>query len=410
MAQGTAAGPARDRIDLLDALRGFALLGILLANIVDWSGWRALTDPQQAALAGEAAARWYRWLLTALIEGKFYTIFSFLFGLGFALQLSRLEKRGLEGIAIYRRRLLVLLTIGIVHMVLIWEGDILTVYAMLGFLLPFLRGWSDRQLLFTAVVLTLLPIPGYALVHAAGVDPDLRLKEAGYWIWERLGGDVEQERMWRAREDWRSFATWTLSGWPFRVGGLIETWRLPKVLAIMMLGLWAGRRLLAGDLLTDRRRLKRIALAGFAVGIPANVAYAWIGGLEQERFSDGLAATAIYAVGVVPLGLAYATSFALLWPRAQRLLALFAAPGRMALTNYLSHSLLGIAIFYGIGLGLFAQLTPVQICGVAFAVFALQIIWSRLWLRRFGQGPMEALWRRFTYGRPPRHDEVLQPG
>ena len=410
MARQNAIGPARDRIELLDALRGFALLGILFVNIVDWSGWGALSDPQKIALAGEAAARWYEWLLTALVEGKFYTLFSFLFGLGFALQLSRLERRGLGGVAIYRRRLLVLLAIGVVHMVLLWEGDILTLYALLGLLLPFVRPWSDRRLLIAAAILILFPIPGFALVQASGIDPDLYLEDFGYWLWEGLGGDTAQEKMWRAREDWGSFFTWTWSGWAFRLGGLIESWRVPKVLAIMMLGVWAGRRLVAGDLLADRKRLKRIALAGFAVGLPANIAYAAIGGLEQEGFSGGLAATAAYAVGVVPLGLAYAASFALLWPRANRLLAVLAAPGRMALTNYLSHTLLGIAIFYGIGFGLFARLTPVGICGVALAIFGAQIVWSRLWLQRREQGPMEELWRRLTYGRHAGHDGVPQAG
>jgi uncharacterized protein len=399
-----AIGPARDRIDLLDALRGFALLGILFANIQDWSGWLALTEEERISIAGDVAAQSYRGIMTALVEGKFYTIFSFLFGLGFALQLSRLEQRGAPGAAIYRRRLLVLLAIGIVHLVLVWEGDILTLYALLGLLLPFLRRWSDRSLLIAAAVLILLPLPGFALVHAVDLDPDLRLKELGYWIWDRLGGDTEQEKMWRAREDWGSFLTWTLSGWPFRLGGLIESWRIPKVLAIMMLGLWAGRRLVAGDLLTDRRRLKRIAVIGFAVGLPANIAYAAIGGLEQDDVSSGFAASAAYAVGVVPLGLAYAASFALLWPRGQRLLAILAAPGRMALTNYLSHSLLCIALFYGVGFGLFATLTPIGICAIALAIFALQILWSHLWLRRFDQGPMEAVWRRLTYRRAGGHD------
>ena len=410
MSEAKEIGPVRDRIHLLDALRGFALLGILLANIVDWSGWRALTDSQQVALAGEAAVESYRWLLTALVEGKFYTVFSFLFGLGFALQLSRLEKRGLEGVAIYRRRLLVLLGIGLVHMVLIWEGDILTLYALLGLLLPIVRHWSDRRLLGVAGALILLPIPGFALVHASGIDPDLGLKDLGYWLWAQLGGDLEQERMWRTREDWGSFFTWTLSGWSFRLGSLLDTWRVPKVLAVMMLGMLAGRHLVAGDLLADRTRLKRIALVGFVVGVPANIAYAAVGGLEQEEFASGLAATIAYAVGVVPLGLAYAASFALLWPRAQRVLAVLAPAGRMALTNYLSQTLLGIAIFYGIGLGFFARLTPAEICGVAVAIFALQILWSRLWLARREQGPMEALWRRLTYGRRVRHDGVPQAG
>jgi uncharacterized protein len=374
--------PARERIAILDALRGLAIFGILSANIVDWSGWSSLTDEQAFVLAGKRTAETYDFLQAMLVEGKFYTIFSFLFGLGFALQLSRLEKRGANGLAIYRRRLTILLAI----------------YAALGFLLPFMRHWSDRRLLIGAVILILLPIPGGILIHMLGITPGFGLFQFGDRLFLALGGDPQNERMFRAREDWASYFQFALSGPPFRIGSFFASWRIPKVLAIMMIGLWAGRRLIAGTLIEDRSLLKRVAILGFLVGVPANFAFAANGGLEQEEFTKGLAAFILYAVGVVPLGLAYAASFALAWPKAKAVLDIFAAPGRMALTNYLMHSLLGIIIFYGVGFGLFGKLRPLEICGVMLAIFIGQIILSKLWLSVFVQGPMEALWRRLTYG------------
>ena len=383
---------------MLDALRGLALLGILLANINDWSGWGSLRDPQKFALAGQAIARAYDFLVAALIEGKFYTIFSFLFGLGFSLQLARLERRGADGVAIYRRRLLILLMFGLAHMLLIWEGDILTLYALLGMLLPFARGWSDRRLIATAIVLILLPIPGFALVHAANGDPDAGLIEVGERLFTALGGDNAQAVMWRTREDWSSYFSFVLSGPPFRIGGFFESWRIPKVMGIMLIGLWTGRRLVAGTLLEDRAMLKRIATAGLLIGVPVNLIYATMGGLEQDGFGAGLTTTTLYAIGVVPLGLSYAACFALLWPKAKVFLGLLAAPGRMALTNYLLHSLLGVAIFYGIGFGLMAKLPPPGFIAIAFGIFSAQLVLSRWWLSHHAQGPMEALWRRLTYG------------
>lgn len=398
----------RERIDILDALRGFALLGIIVVNIRDWAGWYALQTPEREAVSGgPASGWWYEFLLTSAVEGKFYTIFSFLFGLGFALQLSRLRLRGLDGIRIFRRRLLVLLAIGLIHMTFVWSGDILTLYALLGLLLPLFTGWSDRRLLILAVSLLLLPIAGVTLVHLAQVDPDLRLFELGDRLFVAMGGDVEGWRTWLLREDFRSYLAWTVTGPPFRIGGFFESWRIPKVLAIMLLGLLAGRKLVAGKLLDDKTLLRRVALFGLFVGVPVNIAYGLIGGLAQQEFSRTLLATAFYAVGVVPLGLAYAACFVLLWPKAQRMLRLFAAPGRMALTNYLSQSILGIIIFFGIGFGLYRSLGPWEFSGVAVAIFAAQVIWSRLWLRHFAQGPMEWLWRRLTYGRSSPHDEVL---
>ena len=394
------ASPGNDRVAAIDALRGFALLGILIVNIRAWSGWFSLEAAERYALSGGPGATWwFEFLVSAVLEGKFYTIFSFLFGLGFTLQLSRLERRGLRGIAIYRRRLVVLLAIGILHMSLLWEGDILTLYALLGMLLPLFRGWSDRRLLGAAALLILLPIPGLALVHALGVKPDLGLSDVGNAMFVALGGDVAQEKQWLLREDWRSYFVWHLSGPPFRIGGFFETWRIPKVLAIMLLGMWAGRRLVEGRLVENRALLRRVAIAGFAIGIPANIGFGLSGGLEQEAYGKVFAATVLYAVGVVPLGLAYAATFALCLPGRERFQTLFAAPGRMALTNYLTHTLLGVGIFYGVGLGYFGSISPWTVTLIALAIFSAQIAFSSIWLRHFAQGPMEALWRRLTYGR-----------
>jgi uncharacterized protein len=394
----TGSQPA-DRIDLLDALRGFALLGIVIANVPIWAGWFTLEPAARAAVSGGAQnAWWYEFLATALVEGKFYTIFSFLFGLGFALQLSRLQRRGLDGLRIFRRRLLVLLAIGLIHMVLLWEGDILTLYAALGLLLPLFMNWSDRRILVLAIGLLVLPIGGVAFVHVAGINPNLGLFDLGVRMFEALGGDDEQWRTWLLREDFGSYLTWVLAAPAWRIGYFIESWRIPKVMAIMLLGLLAGRRLVAGTLLQDKALLARVVVFGLLAGIPANIGYGLIGGLGQEELSMKLIATALYSAGVVPLGLAYAACFALLWPKARAVLAVLAAPGRMALTNYLSQTILGIAIFYGIGFGLYRSLGPWAFTGVAVAIFAVQILWSRLWLRHFAQGPVEWLWRRLTYG------------
>lgn len=408
MAESVRAGPVRDRIDLLDALRGFALLGILLVNIRAWAGWFNLSEPERDALSGGPdAAWWYEFLMAAVLEGKFYTIFSFLFGMGFMLQLSRLQARGDRGVAIYRRRLLVLLGFGLIHMSLMWDGDILTLYALLGMLLPFAWGWSDRRLLGAALVLILLPIPGVALVHALGIAPDLGLPDVGNQLFVALGGDVAQDKGWLLRDDWRSYLAWHLSGPPFRIGGFFETWRIPKVLAIMLIGMWAGRRLVAGRLVEDRKLLARTVALGLAIGIPANLAYGLTGGLEQDDQGKVLVATIVYAIGVVPLGLAYAASFVIAAQRLPGVMTAFAAPGRMALTNYLAHTLLGIVIFYGVGFGLYRSVSPWLVGAIALAIFGAQMLWSRAWLRRFPQGPMEALWRRLTYGSPKAADGAV---
>jgi uncharacterized protein len=388
------AQPAVDRVAAVDALRGLALFGILLANVLYWSGWGLMTDAQRIALAGPEAAEWQWRFHHLLVDGKFYTLFSLLFGAGFALQLERLVRRGHDGLRIYRRRVLVLLGFGLVHCYLVWDGDILLLYALLGLVLPFFHRWRDNALLLAAFALIfVVPFAGIALFRAFGWPPDAGLYALSFAIGGHFGIDQSPDYVlsWLQRDDLRAWLAWIASGPWFSWGLRIETWRIPKVLGIMLLGLWVGRRLSAGTLLDDRRLLWRVLVAGAVVGVPLNVVYAWTPGAGQASWPSLL--------GTVPMGLAYAAGFALAWPHARRWLGVFVAPGRMALTNYLTHSVLGVVLFYGIGFGLAGRISIAGTYAYAGCLFAAQVAFSRWWLARHAQGPMEALWRRWTYGR-----------
>lgn len=395
---GTATARA-ERIELLDALRGFALLGILLANILYWSGWVFMTGEQRLSLADAGTVTWQYRFHHLFVDGKFYTLFSLLFGIGFALQIARLSARGLEGLRLYRRRVLVLLAIGLVHSWLIWDGDILTLYALLGLVLPFFHQWRERTLLVTAgVLIFVVPVVaswGFARIGWAPHDPVYALT---FWIADRFGADPSPEAAldWFRRDDFAGWASWAASGTPFSWAYRLETWRIPKVLGIMMIGLVVGRRLASGGLLENRKLLLWILAGGLAVGGPASLVYALRPGLDQADWPSIL--------GTVPLALAFAAVFALAWPRAQTVLRHFGPVGRMALTNYLSHSLIGLIFFYGIGLGLAGTLHPLAFYAVALLIFGAQMIVSRWWLDRHAQGPAEALWRLATYGKaaPPQ--------
>jgi len=387
-----------ERIDVMDALRGFALLGVFIANMHSFSGWFMMSAADQVALAGSFWRAAEGLLFGWLIDGKFYTIFSLLFGVGFALQLDRLDRRGDHASRRFARRMAGLLLIGLFHLILIWYGDILTLYALSGFILLAVRGWSDRRLLIVATILILLPVPAAALVHLAGIPADLGLYAISDRIAAQTGHSTTAIPQWILRPDWPSFAAWQGSSFFYRIGSLIESWRLAKVLAIMMIGLWTGRRLIDGTLFADRARLRRVMLWGLALGVPANFLMAAMGGIEGPYGWRVALAETGYALGVVPLALAYAAAFLLAWPRRSGLLGIFAPVGRMALTNYLSQSVMGVLIFHGIGLGLGASLAPGWFILLVILLFAGQILFSRAWLARFGQGPMEKLWRWMTYG------------
>ena len=379
-----------ERIALIDALRGFALFGILLANILYWSGWIFMTPEQKAALAGTDAQMWQYGFHHLVIDGKFYTLFSLLFGIGFAVQLDRLERRGANGLLIFRRRLLILLAIGLVHMVLVWDGDILTIYALIGLTLPWFRNRSERALLVVAAILIFaVPLVGHLLFEALEFRPHETVAALGDRIFVAMGGTPTDPIGWLGRDDPESFFAWAMGGWPYAISTRLEAWRIPKLLGIMLVGLLAGRRIAAGGLLGDRRLLLGVFAGGLAVGLPFSLLYAVTPGLGQTSVPSSL--------GTVPLAFAFAAGFVLLWPRAERLLRLFGAPGRMALTNYLMQSAIGISIFYGIGFGLIGRLPPLAIYAVALAIFIAQALFSHWWLKRHDQGPLEYLWRLGTY-------------
>lgn len=383
-----------DRLAVVDALRGFALFGILLANILYWSGWGMVTDAQRLAWGGAVGDLWQYRFHHLLVDGKFYTIFSFLFGAGFALQLDRLLRRGHDGLRIYRRRALLLLAIGVVHNFLIWDGDILLLYALLGLLLPLFRRLSPRAFVWTGLLFVfVVPLAGMALFEALGWKPEEFFYDLSNSIAAAMGANTAPDQMlpWMQREDWRGWAAWIASGPSYSMGLRLENWRIPKVLGIMLIGMAAGRGLADGTLLANRALMKRVLGVGLLIGLPASLAYAALRDQDQADWPSVL--------GTLPLAMAYVAAFALAWPWASRWLGLFVAPGRMALTNYLTHSVLGVLLFYGIGLGLVGRLPIWGFYSYAVVLFAAQVFFSRWWLSRHAQGPMEALWRRWTYGR-----------
>ncbi|MCA1780305.1 MAG: DUF418 domain-containing protein [Xanthomonadaceae bacterium] len=398
---------SNERHEVLDALRGFALFGIFLANIRFFSGWEYLGPDQRAELAGSAYGL-LDFAHLAVIDGKFYTLFAFLFGLGFALQLQRLEGRGAAAGRIYLRRTTILLGFGLIHLFVFWVGDILTPYALLGFVLLAVRHWSDRTVLIVAGLSLLAPIFGYALFWALGAAPSLGLYEIAYAM---MPPGAQNPMIDLRLSEWTERLQSSFALGVLRFGYLFDTWRWPKLFAIMLLGLWAGRRLMRGELLEDNRLLVGVVLSGGLSGAIAGPILASLEGIGFDRPHSliGLYAVTAYTFAVIPLGLAYAAAFVLLWRKASGVLRILAAPGRMALTNYLSQTIIGLTVFYGIGLnqaGLWSIQSLLLFAGV---VYASQIVFSQLWLKSFRYGPMEWLWRSLTYGKAPELKRIALP-
>ncbi len=405
------AGPvtAAERVRLLDALRGLALFGILIANFHAMALWGADGAPDPASLPTAATDRAADFLHVMLVEGKFYSIFSLLFGIGFAVQLGRAAERG-EGVGRYAHRLLVLLGIGLVHLVFVYTGDILALYALVGLLLVPLRRLPDRALLVSAAALLLVPVATYALYWLAGVgvaDPFWVLAD-WHAAWVGIPEGVTRYDVW-ASGDWSLFFLERRLGAFYRMADLVDQMRPAKVLALFLVGLWVGRRKLFARLDEAAPLLRRVALAGLGIGLPANALVAWLdeqgvmfGGPPDFAGSGlGLVQVLAYAAGVAPLALGYAALFALAWQSAwgRRATGWLAPAGRMALTNYLGQSLVMIALFFGAGLGLAGRVGPTLLWPLALLVVVAQAALSAAWLAQFRFGPAEWLWRSLTYGR-----------
>jgi uncharacterized protein len=401
-----AARPTSDseRLDILDALRGFALGGIFLLNLASFSGVAFMTPEQMAASPTARLDLPVAGLVIWLGYGKFYSLFSLLFGIGFSLQLAAAERRGDARLAVFRRRLLVLVAIGAVHL-FFWEGDILFLYAIMGFfLMPFRRS-PDARLLRAAVILVLAPVALEILIVASGgrLDPGAPFNHAGERVLAALGFAPDALPYPVLRDaDWPTYLRFQLSGLIFRYGDLLSTGRPFKVLAMFALGLWVGRSGLLSDLTPWIPTLSRVRRWAFGIGLPAALAQAafMLGGTGSSAWLK-IAESLAYALGVAPLALGYATTFAMLWQSdAWRLrLTRLAPAGRMALTNYLSQTVIGLGVFYGIGLGMMGRIGPVWWPLIVVAVLAAQAAFSRWWLARYAFGPMEWIWRQATYGR-----------
>jgi uncharacterized protein len=409
-----------ERIHLIDILRGFALLGILLVNMHLFSHpihsilLLPLTPPPLIDRVAE-------WFIRFAAEGKFYSLFSFLFGLGLMLQMERAQARGSRFVPVYLRRLFFLLLIGIAHAFLIWTGDILIMYALLGVLLIFFRNARPRTLLIWVGILLGL----YALFNLAMtllVEVGRGAPETAVQIEQMF---AEQEALFRGAEQrgydvysHGSFAEITRHRVSEYLGIVVFAGpaMMPGVLAMFLIGVYFGRRRLLHDVEANLPFFRKLCWWGLAIGLPLNLLYASLmpGIARGQPSFPGLLATLAQTVGAPALSLGYVAAFTLLLrqPVWQRRLRPLAATGQMALTNYLGQSLIATFIFYGYGLAYFGRAGWATGILLTAAIYIVQVVVSNWWAQRFRFGPAEWLWRSLTYMKPqPFRREVrkVQP-
>ena len=423
----------QERVTALDIMRGFVLCGILLMNINGFGLVNAYGDPTISG--GSTGWNLYTWIATNMFfEGTMRGLFSLLFGVGMFILLDRMDKRhaGIKGADIYFRRLTWLLLFGVLHAyLLIWSGEILFNYALMGFLVYSFRRLPPKKLIIIAVVLfsigTLWNFMEYkgkaemletvekaTALKAEGKELDKDQKGA-LKEWEQIQEDRSPENISFYNESMRKgyldvvafnapiVFKWKTYG-PYRY----DVW---DVLSMMLLGIALFKlKILSGE--KPVRFYLAMVLIGYSIGLTVN--YFETTNILNNNFSylSFYQSNITYDLGRVPVAMGH-IGMIMLFSKLNVLGWLkyaISCVGKMALTNYLTHSVICMIIFTGVGFGLFGKLERYELLYVVFSIWIFQLIISPIWLKYFHYGPAEWVWRRLSYFNDPpfrKHGEVI---
>ncbi|CAA9287014.1 MAG: hypothetical protein AVDCRST_MAG56-4298 [uncultured Cytophagales bacterium] len=385
--------PAHERIPLLDALRGLALLGIITANLWSFSGYAYLAPAARLALPSYPLDRLVDPLLHVLIDSKFSTLFSMLFGVGFALQLQRATARGVPFRRYFARRMLLLLALAGLHAYLLWFGDILRFYALAGLALLLVARWPGNRLLLGGLVLAVFLAPVLFILNEAVL------------YHPPSAGDLSLAGILAAFRD-GSYGQVLAANW--QLDEVRNFWEgapltIASTMGKVMLGFWLGRKELFSRPETHQGLLDGWFRWGLLGGLPASVAY-WAVKAGHLHLDSLWLAWLPFAVagGMILHSLFYLSAFVRVCRGRSGFswLQTFVPVGKMALTNYLLQTVVGLWLFYGYlpGPHLMGEVGPAALLLLGGLIFAGQVVFSHWWLRRHAQGPVEWLWRRLAYG------------
>ena len=398
MATVTKSSAPGQRITVIDAFRGFALAGIVLIHFVERYVAGPLPESASELFSPGILDGVVNVVLFLFVRGKFFALFSLLFGLSFYIQMERGASRGVNFRGRFIWRLVLLFGIGYMHH-LFYRGDILTIYAAIGLLLPLVYNWSNRSIFILAGLAFLLP---RYLIFAGYGDASLVLPQ-GYLADEA----AQHENYWRIITTGSLLDVWRING---GLGMLEKTHfqvgifgRAYLTFAFFLVGMWLGRIRFFQRLEALRPQLRRVlrwSIVGWIVLLAATA------GLfaQTQGATDGwlgmLAITAYDLQNLVMTALIL-VAFCLIYLRTggRDFFERLSPYGRTALTNYVFQSVIGTFLLFGWGLGWIGVLSDAALFGMAVAVVVIQVAISGWWLRYFYYGPLEWLWRCATYGK-----------
>ncbi|MEH7402809.1 DUF418 domain-containing protein [Gottfriedia acidiceleris] len=388
---------SENRIDILDAIRGFALYGIFTINIASFT----IGGPPGFVKSSNEIDNWMTTILLLLVESKFFTLFSFLFGVGFSIQLINANKKNKLFIPQFTRRLFGLFLFGLAHIYFLWDGDILLLYALVGGILLLFRNSSEKKLIKWVGGLLIIPICLLTVVMI-GITVLRNIPEYGIQIHHIDVSFLNEFRKGQIASNNPLTTSSFFQTAKERIVGYIEIFpllfsRIPSVLSMFLLGYFVGKKGYIYNIENNTQLFSKIAKWGLIIGLSLNSIIIFMFEMLPPLSSVIVLFFNQYLTGPI-LSLSFATCFILLFKnkRFNKLLKNFEYTGRLALSNYIFQSIIYSILFYGYGLGLYGKISTWQAIAITFVIYTIQIYLSKLWLKYFRIGLLEWLWRVTT--------------
>lgn len=379
----------KDRVPVVDSLRGLALLGIMVANIPFAEGnTNQIYDSSRHLVASQNLDSTLETLISLFIDKKFITIFSILFGFGFYIQLQRAREQGINFEGYYLRRMLALLVIGSVHAYFFWFGDIIRDYAICGMFLLLIYRWKTKKILITGIVFTVFLTALTFIINGALEIPDYRYDTSiihehpvtdSYWRYLQINATID----------------------PF-VNFLQDS---PITLIFcfgnMLIGYWLGKTKFFETYPGSRKLSKSYLFFGLVIGIACSYLFIQVTNGALELTAGLIWLPFVIVAGMLLQSCCYILLFMHLFQieKVKNILSLFAPVGQMALTNYILQTSLYLLVFFhwtGL-LKLYGKVSFAETVIVGILFFTVQVLFSRWWMKTRLQGPVESIWKKFSY-------------
>jgi len=383
---------AQKRIDLLDVYRGFALLGIFAVNITIMNS-TFLNQDEFALQWTSNIDKFSEKILQLFFYTKFFPIFSLLFGLGISMQALKLFDKNKLSLSFFTRRMLILLIIGVCHIVFLWSGDVLNIYAILGLFTTLMINRSNKLIITLAILFLFFPFYDQLfefLFQLIGFKPETYLSNyTGVSVNQIITSGTYIEGMKLRLLEY-------VSNLPMVLGFFA-----PIAISMFLVGLYLGKNKIYQSLESFIDKIKKPMLVVAIITNLYRILFLFVlvdlpifrVAMNREIFIK------IMVISDIMMGLFYLWMIGWLWYNSafKKILQPLKYAGRMALTNYIMQSFVGLILFTSVGFSLYETLSPSEALAVTFITFICQIILSKIWLTYFKFGPLEWIWRCFTY-------------